>query len=371
MIQSDLSRPEIARYSRHLLIPEVGLVGQQRLKAARVLVVGAGGLGCPALLYLAAAGVGTLGIVDFDVVDESNLQRQVLYTVADVGQPKAECAAKRLTALNPYVTVEVHRLYLTSENVLPILKSYDLVVDGTDNFPTRYLLNDAAVLLDKPLVYGSIYRFEGQVSVFNYQNCPNYRDLYPEPPPPELVPNCAEGGVLGVLAGIIGSIQANEAIKIITGIGEPLAGRLFLFDALRFESQIMHLPRHTPPIHIETLIDYNQFCGVKKEDDIPELTVTEFNQLRHRNTDFQLIDVRQPYEREIVHIGGELIPQNEIFDRLEELSRSKMLIIYCRSGKRSATVVKQLRSLGFDNARNLKGGVLAYREEIDPSLAKY
>ncbi|HFC00908.1 MAG TPA: molybdopterin-synthase adenylyltransferase MoeB, partial [Phaeodactylibacter sp.] len=314
----NLSSDELIRYSRHLAIPEFGLAGQKKLKAAKVLVIGAGGLGSPLLLYLAAAGVGTIGIVDFDVVDISNLQRQVLFTVDDIGKSKAALAKNKLLALNPHLQIHIYNKAFTSKNALQLVQQYDVVADGTDNFPTRYLTNDACVLAGKVNVYASIFRFEGQVSVFNYPLAdgkygPNYRDIFPAPPPPDLVPNCAEGGVLGVLPGIIGSLQASEVIKVITGIGEPLVGRLFLFDAADFSTRILKFKKN-PNIKITKLIDYDQFCGIapKKEKHIPEISVQELYQLKEQQADFQLIDVRKTYERNIVHIGGEMIPLGEI-----------------------------------------------------------
>jgi adenylyltransferase/sulfurtransferase len=381
------SNEELARYSRHLIIPNFGLEGQKKLKAARVLVVGSGGLGSPLLLYLAAAGVGTIGIVDFDVVDDSNLQRQVLFDRRDVGRPKVEVARERLLALNPHITVYTYDTQLSSENALEIIKNYDVVADGTDNFPTRYLVNDACVLLGKVNVYASIFQFEGQVSVFNYTAKdgnlgPNYRCLYPEPPPPGLVPNCAEGGVLGVLPGIIGSLQANELIKVVTGVGEPLSGRLFLFDALTFETRILKFKRdENNPLNgknptITGLIDYVQFCGLgngrAEEDDVKEISVHDFKRWLDKGEDFQLIDVREPYEREIINLGGELIPVDQVPRNIENFSSPSKVVVYCRSGVRSRRVIKDLEAqYHFDNLYNLKGGVLAYADEIDPSLPKY
>ena len=327
------TKEELARYNRHIIIPEFGMESQQKLKAAKVLVVGSGGLGSPVLLYLAAAGVGTIGIVDYDVVDDSNLQRQILFGVESVGKPKVEAARQRLLALNPHLHIQLHNTQLNSQNALEIIKDYDVVADGTDNFPTRYLVNDACVLLEKPNVYASIFQFEGQVSVFNYTNAnnvtgPNYRDLYPTPPPPGLVPSCAEGGVLGVLPGIIGSMQASEVIKVITGIGETLSGRFFIFDALNFETRTFKISkRKDNPISgenptITALIDYEQFCGMRavEEKPIKEISAKDLYDWQVKGEKFQLIDVREPHEYDIVNIGGELIPLcNSIWRMLIEL----------------------------------------------------
>ncbi len=382
MNEISFSKEELERYSRHLIIPEFNIEGQRKLKGSKVLVVGTGGLGSPLLLYLTAAGVGTIGVLDFDVVDESNLQRQVLFTVADVGKPKVEAGVNRLKALNPNVKFITHNVHLSSENALDIIKDYDLVADGTDNFPTRYLVNDACVILDKPNVYGSIFRFEGQVSVFNYKDKsgkrgPNYRDLFPAPPPPGLVPSCAEGGVIGVLPGIIGSLQANEVIKVITGIGDPLSGRLFLMDALTFETRTLKLQKDPNTPAIRELIDYEHFCGLdipdKDADNIKEISVDELYdmQVAGRN-DFQVIDVREPYEYEIANIGGELIPLDTIEQSIDKIASNKKVVVYCRSGKRSAQAIERLqRKFGFDNLYNLKGGILAWAEQIDHEMAKY
>ena len=388
MSQDIFSKAELERYSRHLIIPEFNIEGQRKLKEARVLVVGSGGLGAPLLQYLAAAGVGHIGIVDFDVVEDHNLQRQVLFGVKDVGRSKAEAARERLLDLNPHIDIQVYNTRLSSENALELIKDYDVVADGTDNFPTRYLVNDACVLLDKVNVYASIYRFDGQVSVFNYvdpstgERGPNYRDLYASPPPPGLVPSCAEGGVLGVLPGIIGSLQASEVIKVITGIGDPLAGRLFIFDALSFSTRILKVRRDPAnPINGEQptqtgLIDYEYFCGLtpaQKEvkEAVREISVQEFEALRQEGSPFQLIDVREPYEYDIVNLSGELIPVGKIVDHLEKISKKKKVIVHCRTGKRSANAIRELREKGFDNLYNLKGGIIAYAEEINPALAKY
>ena len=377
MTPISFSKEELERYSRHLIIPEFNIEGQRRLKNAKVLVVGTGGLGSPLLLYLTAAGVGTIGMLDFDVVDDSNLQRQVLFSVDTVGQPKVEAAKKRLESLNPHVNFIVHNIRLTSENALDIIKDYDLVADGTDNFPTRYLVNDACVILGKPNVYASIFRFEGQVSVFNYNEGPHYRDLFPTPPPPGLVPSCAEGGVIGVLPGIIGSLQANEVIKIISGVGDPLAGRLFLFDALTFETRTLKVHKNPETPEIKELIDYEQFCGLNlngksKNKDVKEITVEELKDLRDSETEIQLIDVREEYEYEICNLDAELIPLGGILDNVDKINSNKKVIVHCRSGARSATAISQLeRKFGFDNLYNLQGGILAWADRIDSSMAKY
>jgi adenylyltransferase/sulfurtransferase len=374
-----LTAHELARYARHIAIPEFGMEGQQKLKAAKVLVIGSGGLGSPVLLYLAAAGVGTIGIVDFDVVDDSNLQRQVLFSVDDVGKSKAETAATRLTALNPHINVYVHETRFTRENALDLVQQYDVVADGTDNFPTRYLVNDACVLAGKINVYASIFQFEGQVSVFNYLNedgtrGPNYRDMFPEPPPPGLVPNCAEGGVLGVLPGIIGSMQACEVIKVVTGVGEPLAGRLFLFDAASFTTRILKVQKN-PATKITELINYEQFCGIettKEQRPVKEISVQELEKLYAEGADFQLIDVREPHEYAIAQIGGELIPLGTVSAAAYRISRDKKVVVHCRSGVRSANAIRELESLhGFENLYNLKGGILAWSKEIDSSIPTY
>lgn len=377
------SKPELARYNRHIIIPEFGLEAQQKLKAAKVLVIGSGGLGSPVLLYLAAAGVGTIGIVDFDRVDDSNLQRQVLFGVESVGQPKVEAAKRRLEALNPHIEIKVYDILINSQNALDIIKDYDVVADGTDNFPTRYLVNDACVLLGKTNVYASIFQFEGQVSVFNYRNAagelgPNYRDLYPTPPPPGLVPSCAEGGVLGVLPGIIGSMQASEVIKVITGVGEPLSGRFFIFDALNFETRTFKIKRRDDnPINgknptITQLIDYEMFCGMKVvERPVKEITVQEFLQWQTLGEKYQLIDVREPHEYKAANIGAELIPLATVAANADRFEKDIKIVVHCRSGVRSAKAIRELEDkFGFDNLYNLKGGILAYLEEVQPELAK-
>jgi adenylyltransferase/sulfurtransferase len=379
------TKEELARYNRHIIIPGFGMEAQTKLKKAKVLVIGSGGLGSPALLYLAAAGVGTLGIVDFDVVDDSNLQRQVLFGTESVGTPKVEAARARLKGLNPHLKVQLHNTHINSSNALEIIRDYDVVADGTDNFPTRYLVNDACILLDKPNVYASIFQFDGQVSVFNYVDAkgergPNYRDLYPTPPPPGLVPSCAEGGVLGVLPGIIGSLQALEVIKIITGVGEPLSGRFYTFDALQFESNTFRIKkRKDNPISGENptitgLIDYEQFCGMRaiEEKPLKEITVKELYDLQVKGEPIQLIDVREPHEYEIANIGGELIPLSTILDNADAISRDKKVIVHCKVGGRSAKAIKELEeTYGFTNLYNLKGGILSWIEEVDPQLTKY
>ena len=376
----DFSKEELERYSRHLIIPEFNIEGQRKLKSAKVLVVGTGGLGAPLLLYLTAAGIGEIGILDFDIVDESNLQRQVLFTTDDIGKSKAETAKTRLEKLNPHIKFNVYNTQLTSENALDIIKDYDVVADGTDNFPTRYLVNDACVLLGKINVYASIFRFEGQLSVFNYLNPddtrgPNYRDLFPSPPPPGLVPSCAEGGVIGVLPGILGSLQANEVIKVISGVGDPLSGRLFLIDTLSFETRTLKLQKLKDAEPITELIDYEQFCGIggeEKEEDVKEVTVQELETMFNNGNGFQLIDVREPYEYEIANIGGELIPMADIESETNRIDSNKKVVIHCRSGVRSAKAIKSLeKNYGFTNLYNLKGGILAWANEIDHDMATY
>jgi molybdopterin/thiamine biosynthesis adenylyltransferase/rhodanese-related sulfurtransferase len=380
--QSELSREEFRRYGRHLLIPEIGLDGQKKLKASSVLLVGAGGLGSPLALYLAAAGVGRLGIVDFDVVDQSNLQRQVLHGTESVGRPKLQSAAERIASVNPFVKVEPYETQLTSQNALAILKNYDVVVDGSDNFPTRYLVNDACVLLHKPNVYGSVFRFEGQVSVFDADRGPCYRCLYSEPPPPGLVPSCAEGGVLGVLPGIIGTLQASEAIKILLGIGEPLIGRLLLFDALKTDFRELTLRKdpacpvcgEKPTIH--ELIDYEAFCGIAPHTSTEtqgtrEITVEELKRRLDENADIFLLDVREPHEYQIANLGGLLIPLNDLPNKVNELDMAKEIVVYCASGIRSARAVDILADLGFKKVKNLVGGINAWAEKIDPKLPVY
>ena len=371
----NFTKEELARYNRHIIIPEFGIEAQKKLKAAKVLVIGSGGLGSPLLLYLAAAGVGTLGIVDLDVVDDSNLQRQVLFGVQDIGTPKVEAAKIRLKQLNPHIKIKTYNTQFTSKNALEILRDYDVVADGTDNFPTRYLVNDASVLAGIPNVYASIFQFEGQVSVFNYTDKngtkgPNYRDLYPTPPEPGLIPNCAEGGVLGVLPGIIGSLQANEVIKVITGVGEPLSGRFFVFDALTFETRTLKITKRANSTEIKELIDYEQFCGISAiEKPVKEISTLELENWISNGEDFQIIDVRETSEYEQINIGAHLIPLGEVIARNHEIEREKKVVIHCRSGARSAKAIRQLEEIGFDNLYNLKGGILAIEQETLLPLA--
>jgi sulfur-carrier protein adenylyltransferase/sulfurtransferase len=381
----ELTVDEVRRYSRHLIIPDVGMTGQKRLKNARVLCVGAGGLGSPALLYLAAAGVGTLGIVDFDVVDESNLQRQIIHGQSDVGRPKAESARDSITELNPLVNVVLHEERLDSDNAMEIFAQYDLIVDGTDNFATRYLVNDACVLLGKPYVWGSIYRFDGQASVFWAEYGPCYRCLYPEPPPPGMVPSCAEGGVLGVLCASIGSIQVNEAIKVITGIGEPLAGRLMIYDALEMSYRTVRV-RKDPECavcgknpSITELIDYEAFCGAVSEDALnaasgSTITATELKAMLDNDEKIFLIDVREPNEYEIVSIPGSvLMPKDQFLNgsALEKLPQDRRIVLHCKSGARSAECLAVVKNAGFSDAVHVGGGVLAWVNQVDPSLPVY
>lgn len=375
---NELSSAELSRYSRHILIPEFGLASQQKLKHARVLVIGSGGLGSPVLLYLAAAGVGHIGIVDFDKVDDSNLQRQVLFTTEDIGFSKAQKARERISKLNPHIEVAVYETRLDSANAREIIRSYDVVADGTDNFPTRYLVNDACVLEGKTNVYASIFQFEGQVSVFNYaypdgERGPNYRDLFPEPPPPGLVPNCSEGGVLGVLPGIIGSMQALEVIKVLTGVGEPLVGRIFLFDAASFQTRMLKVKKNEATV-IDQLIDYEMFCGLKQDElSIQEISVEEFSAWRATDKNFKLIDVREPYEYDIANLGGTLIPMNEVDALMEAIKGVKEpVVVHCRSGVRSAKAIRTLiERTGKTNLFNLKGGILEYAGKIDASIPTY
>ncbi|GAB3907382.1 adenylyltransferase/sulfurtransferase MoeZ [Microbispora bryophytorum] len=382
---AELTVDEVRRYSRHLIIPDVGMAGQKRLKNAKVLCVGAGGLGSPALLYLAAAGVGTLGIVDFDVVDESNLQRQVIHGQSDVGRLKAESAAASVREINPLVNVIIHNVALTTDNVMDIFSGYDLIVDGTDNFATRYMVNDAAVLLGKPYVWGSIYRFDGQASVFWAEHGPCYRCLYPEPPPPGMVPSCAEGGVLGVLCASIGSIQVNEAIKVITGIGEPLVGRLMIYDALEMKYRDVKVRKDPEcPLcgknpSITELIDYEAFCGTLSDEAQQAaagstITAAELEAMRERGEDIMIIDVREPNEYEIVNIpGAVLIPKGEFLNgsALETLPQDKKIVLHCKSGARSAEVLAVLKNAGFSDAVHVGGGVLSWIKTVDPSLPTY
>ncbi|MDQ3886778.1 MAG: adenylyltransferase/sulfurtransferase MoeZ [Actinomycetota bacterium] len=380
---AELTKEEVARYSRHLIIPDVGMDGQKRLKNAKVLVIGAGGLGSPALLYLAAAGVGTLGIVEFDQVDESNLQRQIIHGTSDIGRPKGESARDSIHEVNPLVRVRLHDVRLDSSNALDIFGDYDLILDGTDNFATRYLVNDAAALLGKPYVWGSIFRFEGQASVF-WEDAPNgqglnYRDLYPEPPPAGMVPSCAEGGVLGVLCASIGSIMVNEAIKLIVGIGKPLLGRLMVYDALEMSYRTITIRKDPESKPITELIDYDAFCGVMSDDAQratagSTITATELKEKIDRGEDFALIDVREPHEYEIVSIpGATLIPKDRILsgDALAELPQDKPLVLHCKSGGRSAEALAALHKAGFRDAVHVGGGVLAWVQQVDPSLPTY
>ena len=374
-----LTIDEVRRYSRHLIIPDVAMAGQKRLKNAKVLVAGAGGLGSPALLYLAAAGVGTLGIVDDDVVDESNLQRQIIHGQSDIGRPKAESARDSVLEVNPLVDVIVHNLRLSNDNVLDIFAGYDLIVDGTDNFATRYLVNDAAVLLHKPYVWGSIYRFDGQVSVFWDDHGPNYRDLYPVPPPPGMVPSCAEGGVLGVLCASIGSVMVNEAIKLITGIGTSLLGRLLVFDALEMEWTEIKIRKDPDTAPITGLIDYESFCGVVSEEAQAAavgstITARELKDLVDAEKPIFLVDVREPAEWEIVSIpGATLIPKDEILrgDALASLPQDKQIVMYCKTGVRSAETLAAVKNAGFSDAVHVQGGVTAWVKQVDPSLPAY
>jgi len=380
-----LSKDEILRYSRHLIVPEVGIEGQQKLKAAKVLLVGTGGLGAPLGLYLSAAGVGHIGLVDFDVVDFTNLQRQVIHFTGDVGRKKLDSAAEKMQAINPNVRITRHETALTSDNALEILKDYDIIVDGTDNFPTRYLVNDACVLLGKPNVYGSIFRFEGQATVFAYEGGPCYRCLYPEPPPPGLVPSCAEGGVLGILPGTIGLIQATEAVKLILDIGEPLVGRLLLYDALgmRFRELKLRKNPECPACGehrtITSLIDYQQFCGIPQHAPAQEtkvnegeIDVTEVKAKLDRGDRFVLIDVREPHEYRICSIAGaKLIPLGEFPKHVGEFDPEADIVIHCRSGVRSAKACGILRQAGFQRVRNMRGGILAWSDQVDPSVPKY
>jgi len=381
----ELTTDDLSRYSRHLILPEVGIEGQQKLKAARVLCVGTGGLGSPLAFYLAAAGIGTLGLVDFDVVDASNLQRQIIHSTKDIGRKKLDSAEEKLLALNPALKVVKHDTMLSSANALEILKDYDVVADGTDNFPTRYLVNDACVLLGKPNAYGSIFRFEGQASVFATEEGPCYRCLYPEPPPPGLVPSCAEGGVLGILPGLVGVIQATEVIKLILGKGAPLIGRLLLVDALSMRFRELKLRKNPEcPVcgdnpTVTELIDYEHFCGIVPEtkeekavkNGVPQLSVKEFKQRIDAGENLFLLDVREPYEYQIAQIGGTLIPQNDVPQRLAEIPRDREIVVQCRSGARSQRIAEFLKQSGYSKVVNLAGGILAWSDEIDPKVQKY
>src|ERR1700678_1400723 len=379
-----LSNDEIARYSRHLILPEVGMEGQQKLKAAKVLCVGTGGLGAPLALYLAAAGVGTLGLVDFDTVDASNLQRQIIHSTATVGKLKVDSAEIMLKGLNPFMNVVKHHTMLTRSNALEIFKDYDVIADGTDNFPTRYLVNDACVLTGKPNAYGSIFRFEGQASVFATEEGPCYRCLYPEPPPPGLVPSCAEGGVLGILPGLVGVIQATEVIKLILGKGDTLVGRLLLVDALNMRFRELKLRKNPecpvcgPNPTVTKLIDYEQFCGIvpvaqetNVKNGIPQITVKELKARLDAGEDVQLIDVREPYEAQIAQIGGKLIPKGDVPNRLAEIDRNREVVVHCKSGGRSQQISEFLKQAGYERVANVAGGITAWSNEIDPSVPKY
>lgn len=376
---AELTKDEVARYSRHLIIPDVGMEGQKRLKNAKVLVIGAGGLGSPALMYLAAAGVGTLGIVEFDEVDESNLHRQIIHGQADLGRSKAESARDSIADVNPFVQVNLHQTHLTSDNALGIFADYDLILDGTDNFATRYLVNDAAVLQGKPYVWGSIFRFEGQASVFWEAYGPNYRDLYPEPPPPGMVPSCAEGGVLGVLCASIGSIMVNEAIKLIVGIGETLLGRLMIYDALEMSYRTVRIRKDPNADKVTELIDYESFCGVVSDDAqqaAADSTITpqELKDKFDSDEKFELVDVREPHEYEIVHIdGSKLIPKDRILsgEALAELPQDRQIVLHCKSGGRSAEALSALHKAGFSDAVHVGGGVLGWANQVDTDLPTY
>jgi sulfur-carrier protein adenylyltransferase/sulfurtransferase len=380
---AELTREEVARYSRHLIIPDLGVDGQKRLKNARVLVIGAGGLGAPALLYLAAAGVGTIGIVDDDVVDESNLQRQIIHGVSDIGRPKGQSARDSIAEINPLIEVRVHEVRLEPGNAVNLFKQYDLILDGTDNFATRYLVNDAAVLAAKPYVWGSIYRFEGQVSVF-WEDAPNrlglnYRDLYPEPPPPGMVPSCAEGGVLGILCASIASVMGTEAIKLITGIGEPLLGRLLVYDALEMSYRTIAIRKDPSTPKITELVDYEEFCGVVSDeaaDAAADSTITprELRELLDSGKKLALIDVREPVEWDINHIeGAELIPQSSIDsgEGLAKLPQDRMPVLYCKTGVRSAEALAVVKKAGFSDAVHLQGGIVAWAKQMQPDMVMY
>ncbi len=380
---AELTRDEVSRYSRHLIIPDLGVVGQKRLKNAKVLVIGAGGLGSPTLLYLAAAGVGTIGVVEFDVVDESNLQRQIIHGQSDIGRPKAESARDSILEINPLVTVRLHEMRLEPDNAVELFEQYDLIIDGTDNFATRYLVNDAAVLAHKPYVWGSIYRFAGQVSVF-WEDAPNglglnYRDLYPEPPSPGMVPSCAEGGVLGILCASIASVMGTEAIKLITGIGEPLLGRLLVYDALQMSYRTINIRKDPETPKITELIDYEEFCGVLSQDaataaDDSTITPLELRDLLDSGTKVALIDVREPVEWDINHIdGAELIPKSAIEsgEGLARLPQDRIPVLYCKTGVRSAEALAALKRAGFADALHLQGGIVAWARQLEPDMVMY
>lgn len=374
-----LSSEEIRRYSRHISLPEIGIEGQQKLKQGRVLVIGAGGLGCPVLLYLTAAGVGKIGVIDFDSVDESNLQRQVLFGTEDTGKLKSEVAQRKLGNLNPHSNITAYTERLNSTNSLEIFDSYDLIVDGSDNFATRYLVNDACVLLDKPFVYGAIYKFEGQVSVFNYTDRsgvkgPTYRCLFPAPPLPGSVPNCAEIGVLGVLPGILGCMQALEALKVLTGVGQPLAGKLFIFDSLSMSSRTIELRRKSQVSEIGELIDYEEYCGERRDHaQVEEVSPMQLREMHERGDCFELLDVREPHEREICSIGGGLaIPVREIKDNVDFISRDRPVIVYCHHGQRSQATINLLATkFGFTNLYNLRGGIHAWAIDVELNMPRY
>jgi molybdopterin/thiamine biosynthesis adenylyltransferase/rhodanese-related sulfurtransferase len=382
IFNSSLSTDEMRRYARHLIMPEVGTAGQERLKAARVLCIGAGGLGSPVSLYLAAAGVGTLGIVDFDVVDESNLQRQVLFTTGDVGKPKVDRAAERIRALNPFIDIRQFNTKLTSANALDIFRDFDIIADGTDNFATRYLVNDACVLTGKINVYASIFRFEGQASIFANPSGPCYRCLYPEPPPPGLVPSCAEGGVLGVLPGLLGVIQATEVIKLILGTGEPLIGRLLLVDALAMRFRELKLAKDPEcPVcganpTVKKLIDYEQFCGIRGEEQpvsttVPEIQPEELKRRLDAGEDIQVLDVREPFEYQIANLGAKLIPLGELAQRTGELDSNREIVTHCKGGVRSLKAAEILKQAGFAKVSSMAGGILAWSAKVDPTVPKY
>jgi len=384
-VDVQLSKEEILRYSRHLIMPEVGMDGQLKLKQAKVLLIGTGGLGAPLGMYLAAAGIGRIGLVDFDVVDYTNLQRQVIHGTSDVGRKKLDSAADTMREINPHIDIDKHEVALSSENALGILKDYDIIIDGTDNFPTRYLVNDACILLGKVNVYGSIFRFEGQSTVFGYPGGPCYRCLYPEPPPPGLVPSCAEGGVLGILPGVVGLIQATEAVKLILGKGEPLVGRLLLYDALNMRFRELKLRKNPDcPIcgdhrSIHELIDYHQFCGIPQHEPAPEagvseneIEVTALKAKMDRGDKFVLVDVREPHEYQICKMPGSiLIPLGEVPKRIHELNSADEIMVHCKSGMRSAKACEFLRQSGFKKVKNVKGGILAWSDKVDPSVPKY
>ncbi|MCA9921395.1 MAG: molybdopterin-synthase adenylyltransferase MoeB [Anaerolineales bacterium] len=386
-----LSHEEVQRYSRHLIMPEVGMVGQKKLKAASILLIGAGGLGSPLAMYLAAAGIGRIGLVDYDIVDYSNLQRQVIHGTKDVGRPKLHSARDRILDINPHIQVDTYEVPLTSDNALELFEPYDIIIDGTDNFPTRYLTNDACVLLGKPNVYGSIFRFEGQASVFYAEEGPCYRCLFPEPPPPGLVPSCAEGGVLGILPGTIGAIQATEAIKLVLGQGKSLIGRLLLYDALNMTFDEVKLRKNPNcPIcgenrTIHELIDYEQFCGMPAHDHslyitgengdaVPQISPVELKSRLDAGDDLLILDVREPHEWDISnlsHLGAVLIPQGNVVERMGELDTAREMVVQCRTGQRSATIIRELRKHGFQKLLNLDGGINRWATEVDPSLPTY